>query len=508
MKKLASIALSLVMVTFTLSGCVRSRLLQVERIMESDVEIADSLFFSMNEPSGKRNNALYSLLRTQIDYKMYRDAVSDSIIRIATDYYGKRYKDYHAAMAWYSLGCISAELGQDSTAADAYLTAMRLFPDTLVRYYALAEQNLSYIYLDHKMNSEALLLIRSCRANAVRLRDSMAIAFCDFNIARSLLIANEYDTACAMFMRLKDSEWMSPSTKNIPLLELSKIAQYRDSDYEEALKYIDLFFVKNEHYKSTGAAYTIKADILKGLNQLDSALYYYKLSFTDLDDPYTICNSCRNLAELYSIKGNQDSATFYAKLVGEWADTIVSISKPEIILRALLNNSQSIPQPKSKKRTFFIVLVIVICLSTLSILSLRYYKIKHKAPQCIADFAHDIEEFKNSDLYHKMINVIHAQTSLSGKECTVMEKEFRESLSGLRKFIVSSTSRLTGMELDYCIFTLVGFKQRDFHLFYSISYSGSRKFKARIKDRMPENVFNDIFGAEKVLMDISSINNS
>ena len=205
-----------------LSGCRHSGLSRVERLMENDVETADSLICTMNKPTGNRGRARYALLKTQIDYKLFRPALNDSAIRIATDYYGRDRKSFHAAMAWYSLGCVSAELGRDSTAADAYLTALRLFPDTLVRYYALAQQNLSYIYLEHNMKDEAIRLIKSCRTNAVRLNDSAAITFCDYNIANSLLYNNEYDSARVMFLKLKDNPWMTPGTKDVPLLQLFK----------------------------------------------------------------------------------------------------------------------------------------------------------------------------------------------------------------------------------------------------------------------------------------------
>ena len=497
MKKLASKALLLVLAACAMAGCGRRELLQVEQIIECDVETADSLIYSMNEPTGKRSRALYALLKTQIDYKMYRNADSDSTIRVATDYYGRKYKGYHAAMAWYSLGCISAEFGNDSTAADAYLTAIRLFPDTLVRYYALAEQNLSYIYLEHNMDTEALPIIKACLANASRLKDSVAIAFCEFNIARSMLLGNEYETARSIFLKLKDSEWMSPSTKDIPLLELSKIALYKDSDYISALYYVDSFIDKNGHNNSYGAAYTTKASIFVSLNQLDSALHYYRLSLTDTNDPYTICNTYSCLAEIHSLKGDQDSATYYTKQVSEWADSIVCTSNSELIFRALLNNAHSSSEPKSKILTLIIILIVVICVLSLAILLIHYSSIKLKKPQSIADYAKDIDAFKKGELHKKMIDNILMPEDLTVKTRSAIENEFHKSLPGLRKFIISSSSNLNNMEIDYCVFTILGFKPRDFHLFFSISYSGSRKFKARIKEKMKENVFNEIFGIDK-----------
>lgn len=495
--KFAKCAMLSIAAGWLLTGCEDSRLIEVEKLMETDIEMADSLLYSMEEPESRRDKALYALLKTQIDYKMYRDTVNDSIIRIATDYYGKKYKDYHAAMAWYSLGCISSEFGNDSTAADAYLTAIRLFPDTLVRYYALAEQNLSYIYLEHNMDTEALPIIKACLANASRLKDSVAIAFCEFNIARSMLLGNEYEKARSIFLKLKDSEWMSPSTKDIPLLELSKIALYKDSDYISALNYVDSFIDKNRHYNSYGAAYTTKASIFVSLNQLDSALYYYRLSLTDTNDPYTICNTYSCLAEIQSLKGDQDSVTYYTKQVSEWADSIVCTSNSELIFRALLNNAHSSSEPKSKILTLIIILIVVICVLSLAILLIHYSSIKLKKPQSIADYAKDIDAFKKGELHQKMIDNILKPEDLTVKTRSAIENEFHKSLPGLRKFIISSSSNLNNMEIDYCVFTILGFKPRDFHLFFSISYSGSRKFKARIKEKMKENVFNEIFGIDK-----------
>lgn len=497
------------------TGCIRNRLLQVERIMESDIETADSLIYSINEPSGKRNRALYALLKTQIDYKMYRDAISDSTIRIASDHYGRKYKGYHSAMAWYSLGCISAELGNDSTAADAYLTAIRLFPDTLVRYYALAEQNLSYIFLDHRMDAEAIPLILSCRANAVRLKDSAAIAFCDYNIAKSLLYNNDYEDSRKMFLELKDSKWLSPNTRYEPLLQLSKIELYYDQDYNEALKYVDTYMIINNHRSHYGAAFTTKANILMSLNQIDSALYYYRLSLVDTDDPYTICNTYRYLSEIHSIKGNQDSATYYTKQVGEWADTLVSKSNSELILRALLNNSQLNPEPKSYPNVILRITIFPISIIIFSLLIIFTYKNKKdyrfieemyakddnisqeesKDPDIIAieSYSDEINKFKHSKLFETMVSATSTHVELSGKQKNEFNKDFRNTFLLLRAHLASSY-KMNDDEIDFLIYSLLGFKQKDFYTLSFINHH--RMVKYRLKDKIPVPLFDYIFKPE------------
>ena len=507
-------AMLAVLTACVFTGCIRNRLLQVERTMESDIETADSLIYSINEPTGKRNRALYALLKTQIDYKRFRVAISDSTIRIATDHYGRKYKGYHSAMAWYSLGCISAELGNDSTAADAYLTAIRLFPDTLVRYYALAEQNLSYIFLDHRMDAEAIPLIKSCRANAVRLKDSAAIAFCDYNIAKSLLYNNDYEASRKMFLELKDSKWLSPNTINNPLIHLAKI-DFVNNNYTGAISYADSFLINNQCTASNSTAYSIKADALYQLNFVDSAYHYYKLSLIDASEPYTICDSYRRLSEINSLKGNTDSASFFAKQASAWMDTITSSIGSDNILRALLSHSNSIPKPINRY-TLLLIIISSILLIAIIVFSLRS-KPNHTEPlnklqmnevqqanppvvnslqaETIADFKRDLISFKQSDLYNEMIIDINERKELEYKQKNDVTTKFQTSseLKRIRAFIYASSTKLNGTELDFCIFTMIGFEQKDFHKLFNLSQSGSRNLKIRIKDKMPESIYNCIF---------------
>ncbi len=482
----------LLLMTLLSASCTYRELKVVESVMETDPLLADSLLNGIRVSDSGRSRALYALLRTQIDYKLYRPAQNDSLIRIATDYYGKYRKGYHAAMSWYSLGCLAAELGRDSTASEAYLISLKLFPDTLVRYYALAEQNLSCIYVEHKMDVEALPMIESCLTNSARLKDSMAIAFCEFNIARSLLRNNEYDSARTAFLKLKNSKWLSPNTKDAPYLELSKIALYIDDDYDQALEYADSFLIRNNHYNPSGLAYSIKADAYKSLNVLDSALRYYRCAISDTDDPYVKCNVYRGLAEVYSQVGMTDSAAYCSRRVSEWADSIVSTSGSDIILRKLLEHSESDNFKLSKfHKTGLSVSILLACAAIVTVL-IRFKKTVRKNNIGIRDFEADIEAFKNSALYKSIVIAINNQT-VAVSQLNSVVNQFQDSLFELRKYIQSSSQELSSREIDFCVFTLLGFRQVDFHKVFPISYSGSRNLKSRIKNKMPKRIFDEIF---------------
>lgn len=485
--------LLIIVAYFMLVSCEQHRLAYIEKLMETNIEMADSLILVIGEPIRKNNQAHYAILKTQIDYKKYGNIPNDSLIRIATEYYGSNTKNYHAAMAWYNLGCVAGLNGQDSTAADAYLTALGLFPDTLNRYYALTEQNLSYIYLEHKMEKEALEMILACRTNAERLRDSAAIVFCDFNIANSLLYKNQYNIAEESYLKIKDSKWLSPNTKPMPYIQLAKIYMFRDSNYTKAIAYADSFIIKNKGVKSKDIAYSIKADAYYSLGNIDSALLYCNLSIEDKNDPYIVCDAYRTLSEIHTIKNNSETAVYYAQQASSWMDSITSGTAPSPLFR-IINKHVSAKQPVLIiSKGYFVIIFSLLLTFVLIIWISKKLKGNNLQNPNIADFEQAINAFKESQSYNEMNQIIYQGNKVSDHNRNCIIKEFRKSTIKIRNYIFSLSNNISQTELDYCIFILLGFKQKDFHLIFHISYSGSRNLKSRIKEKIPESTYNHIF---------------
>ena len=158
--KLRTVIYSLLLATLLVGCGGRLSMRQLEQL-EAQLDTAPTLVREALDSIplatlGGEARALYAILRTQADYKCYVPLTSDSLIRYATDYYNRNRKDYRAAMAWYSLGCVYTELSDDAGAVEAYLQAQSLFPDTTVRYHRLCYQNLGQHYLNKKMPDEAL----------------------------------------------------------------------------------------------------------------------------------------------------------------------------------------------------------------------------------------------------------------------------------------------------------------------------------------------------------------
>lgn len=486
----------MVVIGMLISSCSNHKLQKVERVMETSPEQADSLLNEIPVPAGGRSKAFYALLKTQIDYKLYRTFENDSVIRIATDHYGTRHKSSHAAMAWYSLGCISAELGDEVKAADSYHTALFLFPDTLVRYYALAQQNLGAIYLYHDLNELAVPMLKSCRINSERLADSIAMAFCDYNLALNMLYHKRYDEAKCAFEELKVSRWLSPGIKEGIMLQMAKISLFGNQDYPGTINYIDSLFQADSIYYRNGHMLSLKADALYELGLVDSAKQYYHMSIANTREPKTLYGCYNRLAEIASAASDSLSRTYYDSKAHEYMDSITSISKSNIIFNSHLNHSRP-------TRTNYILLYLSLLVPSLII---GGYFIKRErqntkkrnnmnricSAQSILDFHDEIEEFKQCDFYSEILAIISNKENFKSQDRNLLIEKCHGYLLNVRSFLMTKYS-LNAQEIDFCFFILLGISQKDCQLFFSYSDSGIRTMKYRMKNKLPKSEFDYLF---------------
>ena len=232
-----SIVLSfLVMMTSCGRDSRLTALEQVESLMETDAPSARALLDSL-PTEGLRGEAAarYAIMRTQTDYKCFVPLTTDSLIAEATRYYGDRRPSMHAAMAWYSLGCVRAEQGDDVLAVEAFLKACTLFPDTLSRYYALCQQNLGHHYSRRGMFDEALEAYAAFnRSAAVSERDTLIN---NYHIGKVLVEQGKTDEATAVLAALIDNPSASAGLKQKAHFELAKVACYLQNDYAGALRH-------------------------------------------------------------------------------------------------------------------------------------------------------------------------------------------------------------------------------------------------------------------------------
>ena len=330
-RKSASSFLLIVMAGCALTGCVRSNFSEIEALLETAPKVADSILAYMPLPKSRSDQAWYAVLKMQADYKNYRPITDNNLILSATEYYGTKHKSYQAAMAWYSLGCSYTDANNDMSAINAYLKARDLFPDTLIRYYALTEQNLGKHYLNRMMLPEATEQFKCCLANAIRLNNIKMQQNAIYNLGCCALYDKDFSTADSIFNHILTDNSFSLNQKSTALFQLSKIRLHYEKDYNSALELINkyLFYLNNK--EGTGSALSVKADIFYKMEQFDSAYHYYKKSLLYNSDINTLCSNYDKLTLLaIKLEHNNETTQFYGEYK-KMADSIYVIRNQEQI---------------------------------------------------------------------------------------------------------------------------------------------------------------------------------
>ena len=289
-------------------SAVWPKLLEAEALLDSDLPAAASLLDSLDAaPLRGEDAALYAILKPQADYKRDIPLVSDSLPRLATAYYGTPYrKNYHAAMAWYSLGCYYTELKDDPAAIDAYLKAKDCFPDTTVRYYALTEQNLGKHYMNQHMNDEATSFLSRYYDYALASNDSSALASTAYLLGQNFVHQNRFEEAEKLFYSVRANPYSAAFIRNDVYFQLAKIAYHQHKDYSTSASYLQQYFNNTTSNVQSNASWELLGFIMQDTNQPDSALQCYKHALAASNDIPTRCYVYRRMADLAMDSGEYD----------------------------------------------------------------------------------------------------------------------------------------------------------------------------------------------------------
>ena len=507
------------------ASCRESRTLsEVEVLLERDPGTAYSALASMPVPSSSRDRALYAVLKTQADYKNYITASSDSLILSATLYYGDKKKDYHTAMAWYSLGCVYSDMNNDLAAINAFIKAKDLFPDTLVRYYALTEQNLGKHYMNQMMLSDSEYNLQCCLLNSMRLHEDALTSNARYNLALNALYAADYQKADTLFSELLNNPLTSSLRSRQCLMNLAKIQLFGYKDTKKAQYYIDRYLYELNDSAEAGVGYSIKGDIFFEAGQYDSAYHYYQESMQCPEELYTICDNSGKLAVLSIYMNNTDDALAYMQLHDELIDSIYDLRKDIAIEQVVRNHQLALKDNEIRYKhkryiTTGISLLILFILCYLLLMASRLNRIaklqlsqrnevrnnsieimkahimdtpfndKHISRETILNLYKE-----KLDLCKNMFRETAAYSILSSKllnnDCSFSADEKDQIINQISESFIDSIidmnieiTNLNREDIVICILSSMKFSNRFIAAFINISESGIRKRKLRLQEK-------------------------
>ena len=515
--------------------------------------LSDSLQSVSLKSFSRKDVADWAWLKVQADYKCDIPLTTDSIARIATNYYGTpRRPDYHAAMAWYTLGCVYKEMSDDVNGTDAFLKAKSLFPDTLIRYYALTETNLGIHHLNRHMNCEAAHEFQSSKQNLIRLGDSTAVAFLDLSLARCCLHKENYASAREWLERVLRNPHASQYISTVAHFEMAKVETYYIHDYAKALEYIDYDIRHTPNKKGLTGTYSLKAATLQEQGSLDSAWHYYHCSLNSQSSPATFSYVYRQMAILAPQLGKADSIADYVRFYHTYIDSLYIISNQQAIRQVENDHRVEMEQRRLEEEHRLLVLTVSLTALVLVILVLavlvwslnlanrkkqQYIQISDQLKLAqmqeerqkaeLAKVKAEAEKLKN--VYHDALQHINEQETLSSTDyenrIRICVNQFRKGLSwqlvqkylhGSEHFLRKEERAAIRHDINVC-FTdfyeilraegekvnqtekmvsacyILGFKTEETEEILGFSDSTVRVQKHRLKEKLPQDLYNTIF---------------
>ena len=114
----------------------------------------------------------------------------------------------------------------------------------------------------------------------------------------------------------------------------------------------------------------------------------------------------------------------------------------------------------------------------------------------VIDYNGMFDEFRHSRLYAEIVVALAADDEIQEQNLTDLKKVLYEFFIEFRLYLYEIGPKLSDTDIDFCILTLAGIKQKHIYKLMGISPSGIRLKKKRIKEKVPARVYWNVFGVE------------
>ena len=417
---------------------------QAEKVMFDHPDSALHLLESMEIPSSqtdKENHALWCLLMTQAKYKMVMKISSDSLIRIAYDYYKPTDNARRKAMSALYMGCINYDLGNIEEAMLYYLegkTEVEKTDDYKTGYLIMS--SLGNLYLFRRLVDYALDACTAAYDYAVKDSNKRyqmtALRF----LARCYCLTNEFPKAIDTYNKCSSIS-----------LELGqKDGYYYETQNEIALVYSNSGNLEKSLVLSKSLPVDYQSTVLIGknyyyLNEHDSAYIYLQKSLKT--------NSVYTKALIYELLYKISDSPKYRKYLKTYCDSllfyndsIIALDKGKEIIaykekydhQKLITEQQRLKLEKAdaQRLLFIITICLIVVIAVIAYLYQKRLVRKEttirKQSEQLQDYMLQLHEYE-TQLMQNNRYMEELKEQLSGQEMNSEElHEYREQIDSLQ----------------------------------------------------------------------------
>ena len=388
----------------------------------------------------KENHALWCLLVTQAKYKQQMKISSDSLVKIAYDYYKPTNNARRKAMSALYMGGVNYNLGNIEESIRFYLeakTEMEKTNDYKLGYLVMS--GLGNIYLYRDLTTYALEACTQAYDYAVMDSNKRYQMSALLFLARCYCLLDKLDIA---EQKYKQSSAIA--------LELEKKNFYYTTRKELA----SLYKNSHRHNKSLSILKTLPFDsqvsLLLGhnyllLNQLDSANYYLKKSLYT-DNIYTKRVAYMGLYKLVEYPMYQKNMKTYCDSLLFYNDSIIALDKGKEIIaykekydhQKLITEQQRLKLEKAdaQRMMFIITICLIVAIAVVAYLYQKRLVRKEttirKQSEQLQDYMLQLHEYE-TQLMQNNRYMEELKEQLSGQEMNSEElHEYREQIDSLQ----------------------------------------------------------------------------
>ena len=418
-------------------------LVHAESVMFDHPDSALHILEDMPMPSArwdKENHALWCLLVTQAQYKQVMKIPSDSLVRIAYDYYKPTDNARRKAMSALYMGGVNYNLGNIEESIRFYLeakTEMEKTNDYKLGYLVMS--GLGRIYLYRNLIEYAFEACQSAYNYSVKdsnLRYQMVslqyLARC-YCLLNNLDKAEQvYEQSAELALELKNNDFYAVVQQELALVYIAQKRFYESLEVVQTLQ-------------PSSQTYLLRGQIYLCLSKADSALYYLKKSLRT-DNVYTKRSvyktlyqlSCDSEFNIY-MKEFCDSLLFYT-------DSVMSLDKGKEIIaykekydhQKLITEQQRLKLEKAdaQRMMFIITICLIVVIAVVAYLYQKRLVRKEttirKQSEQLQDYMLQLHEYETRLMQNNRY-MEELKEQLSGQEMNSEElHEYREQIDSLQ----------------------------------------------------------------------------
>lgn len=420
-------------------------LVHAESVMFDHPDSALHILEAMPMPSARRdkeNHALWCLLTSQAQVKLIMNISSDSLVRIAYNYYKPTDNARRKAMSALYMGDINYDLGNIEEAMQYYLegkTEVEKTDDYKTGYLIMS--SLGKLYLYRRLADYALEACTKAYDYAVKDSSKRYQMTSLQNLARCYCISDKLTEAIDIYHKCSDLALEIGYRNNQYYYDVqSEIALvYTNSlQYEKSLEILKTFPKIYQHNSLIGTNYLM-------LSQYDSA-YLYLNKALNTDNVYAkkaIYNSLYELADTPEyrkyLKSYCDSLLFYT-------DSVMSLDKGKEIIaykekydhQKLITEQQRLKLEKAdaQRLLFIITICLIVVIAVVAYLYQKRLVRKEttirKQSEQLQDYMLQLHEYETRLMQNNRY-MEELQEQLSGQEMNSEElHEYREQIDSLQ----------------------------------------------------------------------------